>query len=422
MSRLTARPDPLRPAQTTAAERGLLHDRRFLFLHIPKTGGTSLLTLLGNAFGERHLRRLGGDELRRAAIRRLLASPAMRDIDCLAGHFPAHAFGGRLAEFQVFTILRHPVERVMSLYRFLRRQRAPHLRRMGLRPRFGLEDFLGGRAPELFGQVRNGMCRMLCNRAAPSDHERDLFWREQLPAEVVEQALATLRRIEFGLAERMPETLGLVQSLLGLPFDLTEHVENVSGPAGRERATANVLRLMELNAADLALYQLAEPLFRARLEGLLVAAASRPAMLPRSRLARLPAGVETELRDLPGRQGFHQYEPDLGFSWLVGTAPARLAFLATPGPARLRLRAFRIVDAYPVEQLGVAVNGTPVAHRWQCDQGQWGVLETEPFLAAELNVVALSVPYTLPTRFLLPASQDRRQLSVAVSTLMLTAP
>jgi hypothetical protein len=292
---------------------------------------------------------------------------------------------------------------------------------MGLRPRFGFEDFITGRAPELYGQVRNGMCRMLCNTAAPSDSTRDEFWQEQVPSRFVDRAFATLRGIEFGLAEQMPDTLARVQSLLGLPFEVTEHVENVSAPGGRERTTANVLRLMELNAGDLALYHQAVALFRIRMERLRAASVSLVAAAPRTALARLTAGIEIQLRDLPGRQGFHQHEPDLGFSWLVGTAPARLAFTAAPGRARLRLRAYHVTDAYPVEQIGVAVNGTPVAHHWQRDAARWGVLETEAFTATELNVVALSVPYTLPTRFLLPASRDRRQLSVAVSTLMLTA-
>jgi hypothetical protein len=35
-----------------------------LFLHIPKTGGSSFLTALGNVFGERRVRRLrGADEI-----------------------------------------------------------------------------------------------------------------------------------------------------------------------------------------------------------------------------------------------------------------------------------------------------------------------------------------------------------------------
>ncbi len=422
MSSISARIERLGSDEAAIASRRAAPRPPFLFLHIPKTGGTSLVTLLANAFGERHLRRLGSEEgVSRAALRKLLASADMQDIRCLAGHFPAHAFGARLAEHQVFTVLRHPVDRVFSLYRFLRRQHPSHLARLGLCRRFSFADLLANRDPGVFDQVRNGMCRMLCNSRAQGDHRRDLFWREQLPAEIVDRALATLRRIEFGLTENMPDTLALLQSLLGLPFDVTEHLENVSGPAGRERSTATVLRLMELNAADLVLFHQARPLFRERMERLRLSGAGPVATIPLAGLARLPLGLEMPLRDLPGRQGFHHYEPRLGFSWLVGTAPARLAFAAAPGRVRLRLKVYRVTDAYPVQEIGIAVNGAGVAHRWQCDGGQWGLLETAPFAAAELNVVALSVPYTLPTRFLLPGSPDRRQLSLAVSTLMLAA-
>src|ERR1043166_2722720 len=92
-----------------------------LFLHIPKTGGSSFLTVLGNVFGERRVRRLGGaDETTQAHIDRIVADE-IQDIDCLVGHFPIHAFAKYLDAFRPFTILRDPVDRVMSLFRFFKR-------------------------------------------------------------------------------------------------------------------------------------------------------------------------------------------------------------------------------------------------------------------------------------------------------------
>ena len=53
------------------AER-LSRAKPVLFLHIPKTGGSSFLTVLGNVFGERRVRRLrGADEMAQAQIDRL---------------------------------------------------------------------------------------------------------------------------------------------------------------------------------------------------------------------------------------------------------------------------------------------------------------------------------------------------------------
>ena len=69
------------------AER-LSRAKPVLFLHIPKTGGSSFLTALGNVFGERRVRRLRhAEEMTQAQIDRIV-SDEIQHIDCLVGHFP----------------------------------------------------------------------------------------------------------------------------------------------------------------------------------------------------------------------------------------------------------------------------------------------------------------------------------------------
>lgn len=383
-----------------------------VFLHIPKTAGTSVLATLGNVFGDAGVRRLGPGELHREAIEALLASAALANIRCLAGHFPAHAFGDRLFEFPVFTVLRHPVDRVMSLYRFLRRQPAEQLARLDLPPGFGFDAFLACRAPELFGQVRNGMCDQLCNAPQQRDRTSEAFWRDTPLDEIVARAVATLERIEFGLAERMGETLARLRAVLGLSFELNEVVENASGPPGPEWTPANVLRLVELNAGDLALYHAAAALLRIRGD---VPHGSAPSL----ELAHLPRGAAVSVRDLPGKQGFHPYEPEGGFAWVVGAGPARLVFTAAPGRVRLRLKLYRIAAGFPTQEATLALNGNEIATSWHPEGARWGVLETAPFIATNPTVVALALPYAVPVRFLAPRAEDRRQLSVALATVTL---
>src|SRR5262245_17320217 len=84
-----------------------------LFLHIPKTAGSSFLTMFENLFGEHRVRRLrgGSDEAAQNEIDRVV-SDEIQDIDCLAAHSPIHMFAKYLDAFRPFTMLRDPVDRV----------------------------------------------------------------------------------------------------------------------------------------------------------------------------------------------------------------------------------------------------------------------------------------------------------------------
>ena len=391
--------------------------RPFLFLHIPKTAGTSLITLLGNIFGERHIHRLRDNELETSAVNAFLTSPAMDNVRCLVGHFPVHAFAGRFDEFKAFSVLRDPVERVMSLYRFLRTRSPADLARMGLSTDFTFDEFIESRSPEIFGQVHNGMCRLLSGIGQFGDSQHESFWKPSLPDNVVEASVTTLHGIDFGLTERMSDTLAVLQTMLATPSDLVEHVENASKSQGSARTTRNVRRIVEYNTADIALYQEACALFHSRMARLDVTRAAGSVLAPRL----LVANDEIALCDLPGRQGFHAFETATGFAWLLGTQPAKIAFAANPGIARLRLRVYRISANYPAEEVRLMLNEVEAPVHWEEHENRWGAIETEPLAMCALNLLTLQVPYAVPARFLSPDTPDERQLSIAVAGVMLSA-
>ena len=87
-----------------------------LFPHIPKTAGTSLISALGNIFGEKHVCRLKprpGDDLRP------LVRAAARSHMVVIGHISAPYWLELFGEGTAITVLRDPVYRVLSLFRFL---------------------------------------------------------------------------------------------------------------------------------------------------------------------------------------------------------------------------------------------------------------------------------------------------------------
>jgi hypothetical protein len=203
-----------------------LRSKPVLFLHIPKTAGTSFLTILGNVFGESRVRRLrGAGEMVQAQIDRVVAEE-IQDFDCLAGHFPIHQFSKYLDLFRPFTILRDPVERVMSLFRFFRSAPRSERQRLELPEGFGFKDLIESRVPHDYAQTRNFMCRMLCGDPEMSDPEAAAFWQPPDPGAFVDKAVATLRAMDFGLVEDMQSTRALLQHAWGTKFDLGEYREN----------------------------------------------------------------------------------------------------------------------------------------------------------------------------------------------------
>jgi hypothetical protein len=386
-----------------------------LFLHIPKTGGSSFLTVLGNVFGERRVRRLRrAEEMTQAQIA-CIVSDEIQDIDCLVGHFPIHLFPNCLDTFRPFTILRDPVDRVMSLFRFLKGAPQSETERLELPEGFGFDDFIESRVPENYAQTRNLICRMLCGDEEMSDPLTVAFWRPRNPGALVDQALATLRRIDFGLVEDMPLTQALLQRAWATKFKLGEYRKNASVRPGAEWTARNIQRIVDLNTLDVALYHEAKVLFYTRARNV-SALARMPTSLP---MLHVQPGQEISIKDIPGRRGFHEFEPGGGFAWLAANQTVLIGFLAPPKMLRLRMTLYCITDHFPVDEIDVSLNGACLTHRVARIEGNRVSLETEAFRPNEkLNVLTLSPPYAIPVRFLHPESKDDRYLSVALANLV----
>ncbi len=399
------------------AER-LPRSKPVLFLHIPKTGGSSFLTALGNIFGERRVRRLRcAEEMAQAQIDRIV-SDEIQDIDCLVGHFPIHVFAKHLDTFRPFTILRDPVDRVMSLFRFLKRAPKRETERLELREDFGFDDFIESRVPEIYAQSRNLMCRMLCGDEEMSDPLAAAFWEPRDPAALVHQALATLRAIEFGLLEDMQSTLTLAQHFCATNFNLDEYRANATDAPGAEWTAHNIHRIVDLNTLDVALYHQAKVLFSTRVRDASVLGQSANGTSSVSVL-RVQPGQKISVNDIPGRRGFEEFEPKDGFAWLAANQTALIAFLAPPKMLRLQLRLYCITQSFPAEEIEMTLNRTHLTHRIVRIQGNWVSLKTEAFRPNEkLNVLTLRPPYVVPVRFLHPSSKDDRYLAVALADVV----
>jgi hypothetical protein len=128
-------------------------DPKIIFLHIPKTAGQSVHAALENAYGKEAVcpARVN-DQLRRYSVREL------NQYKVFSGHLDWSMLDCIQGPRYVFTILREPMDRILSFYFFLRDQAeklSPEARNrpqhQGLRAAFDCtprEYFLGG-APHL---------------------------------------------------------------------------------------------------------------------------------------------------------------------------------------------------------------------------------------------------------------------------------
>lgn len=395
-----------------------LAERPLLFLHIPKTAGTSLMLALKNLFGDQSLLRLdvaaAGERLAETVAD--VIDTRLDQIACLAGHLPMHLMAPHLERFRPFTLLREPVARVFSLYRFLRRAPEANLTEMGLRPGFGFEEFIASRRLGVFEQVNNGMCRMLTDDSRLLDPDSDLFWRIDPEPEHAERALAMLERLDFGLVEDMQRTRHLFQARWNLPRPVDEYRENFTVLDEPEPSMAHLQLVIRRNMLDLALYQRATALFHARAEAAMSGVApTRSALF--APLLNVPAGIA----EIAGRQGFHEAEP-IGFAWLRADGPAHIHFAAPASTARIQLQFYCITEDYPIDRILVQVNGRQVPHHAEWAEPRWCRLRIGPIaLRPEPNELAIEPPTFLSVRQYRNDSPDHRYLSVALATVTLLA-
>jgi hypothetical protein len=391
--------------------------RPILFVHIPKTAGTSFLGALCNALGDAHVLRFSGADATMHAELGEVVRGMHPQIACVVGHVPMHLVasvcGGEVGRsFRPFTLLRHPVARVFSLFRFLRRANAVEMQRMGLAPDFSFADFIKAPAPELFGQINNGMTRMLCGLPAFWQPTRQEFWHLDTHWAAAQAAMKAVSAMDFGLVEEMQLTQRLLCRRWGLASSLDVGVENSTDTLGVEADIGAIAEIVARNQLDLALYECAAALFRAR------AGASNEVNTGGQMFA--PAlDREVVITDIPGRQGFHSAD-DAGFCWLRAEQPARIHLRAPVPRASLILQCYALTPDYPISRIGLLLNGQPITSRMTWREPHWFEIETEP-LAFDQQLCTLSIdpPVFISVRQVAPDTLDLRYLSIAVRSLTL---
>lgn len=220
-----------------------------IFLHVPKTAGTTLNRLIEWEYDLFEMYSIDPVFFRwSAAHLRKLSKGRLNKIRVVKGHmlFGLHEILPQPAIY--ITVLRDPVERVLSAFYFIRSYRLHPLYWKFKREKWTLEDFVT-RLPR-----ENVQCKMVAGA-----------WEEPCTTEMFEEAKRNLDKhfSVVGLAERFEETLALMKLRFGWKlksyssFNVTR-----SRPKKRDLPQATLDLISEKNMFDVMFYDYAARLFQ----------------------------------------------------------------------------------------------------------------------------------------------------------------
>jgi hypothetical protein len=229
--------------ETILATRAL-----WLFVHVPKTAGSSLNGELVPILAPSHHLLIDYDMIGRrsyhdmmdAAVDRFIAEAAVRNFNYCTGHILAshtERIAAALPHVRPFTLLREPVARFISDYRY---------QCSGLHP--GNEGFLA-RYPTIDAYLN---ARNECNKLAGHLVPRDLQ-RAGCASTCVDYILSHYDLV--GLQEQYALSLRLITTLAGEPRRPTVHKRVRAADPSWTISPATEGAILERNALDVAIYR-----------------------------------------------------------------------------------------------------------------------------------------------------------------------
>ncbi|MEO7318127.1 MAG: hypothetical protein ABIZ56_03960 [Chthoniobacteraceae bacterium] len=218
------------------------------FVHIPKTAGLTMLGILREQYPPGAILSLRGTE---DAARPALLAGASARVRVVAGHVHANFSRHLPRPCRLFTILREPVERVLSLYYFVAREKGMGNHEAVVRGDLTIE--------EMARRHGSMQARYVAGYDPAAKVPDDQLLRE---------AKATLadQIAVFGLTERFDESLLLFNAALGWNVRGYRR-ENVTRkrPQRETIAPANLETVRGHSAIDLVFYEFARELFARRI-------------------------------------------------------------------------------------------------------------------------------------------------------------
>lgn len=220
--------------------------RQVAFMHLPKCCGTSI----SKYFRERLQPCRIGNTIE---FLKMVDAEWVHSLDFVHGHFSIDVQAKLRKDRFLFTIVRDPVERIMSHYFYIRIGDSS-----GMCPYFvnaccnwSLQEVAESNDPRVLRWMRNIMTRQLTGRFDDCDNTPD----EQL----AQEAIANLDRFDYvGLYDDLKNSLRALHFLLNLQQEgsLDRTMDTVGRRPNRSELPEDLVsRILELNRADQLLYE-----------------------------------------------------------------------------------------------------------------------------------------------------------------------
>lgn len=275
-------------------------EKTVIFLHLPKSGGTTINTIIKRQHRENDILPIRDDPRKRIqdCIDEFKVLPVAEKerIKVLMGHmgFGLHNFLPRPSVY--ITLLRDPVERVISHYYFVLRRPDHYLHQTVTSRKMSLEDYIRSR---ISTELDNGQMR---NLSATNGDSHFSIPFGHCNAEMLEIAKKNLREyfIGVGLAESFDQSLLLFKKLLNWNniFYFKRNVTK-NRPLKTDFSEEALNLIKKQNELDLELYQYAAKLFK-------------------EQVARLGPSFEEELQQFKWRNSL--YENTYGKLYLLASS------------------------------------------------------------------------------------------------------
>lgn len=230
-----------------------MSNRCLIFLHIPKTAGSTFHMILSSRFHKSETKNVFGSRYSEPEIYDFIEQGKIRkhSLALLKGHMPfgLHEYIDNKAEY--ITFLRNPIDRVVSQYYYVKKNQYNPLHAQVEKQGMSISDFVSS---GIAIGMNNGQCRFL---AGDLDH----FAFNACTDELLMRALDHVKRhfIWLGVTDRFDESVLLLSRILGWrrpPFYIRENVSKVrKNLADIDPSEIEVIK--EYNKYDLALYDYA---------------------------------------------------------------------------------------------------------------------------------------------------------------------